>query len=392
MKKYILFFLLIVFSACNRTKNNTELLDEKGILIVDVTKKYPKSDAIFIQEIAEVEYIPLETNNDFLCHGNGVVAYIDDNIIIFNNKPVRNILIFDRKGNALRRINRQGQGGEEYVAPTDVAFDKESNELYVNDVDKKKIFVYDIIGNYKRSFEHINGKRYTKIYNFNKEALLCYDRSAVEFDEQKYPFTIISKHTGERIKEVDIPFEKRISERYIFRDGNNTRIIGMYPIPEPAIELMGNAFVLNEISSDTIYQISKDYSMTPLIAQTPSVQQMGENPHYLCFIMGANNYQFMFTQKKEFNPETNTGFPTQALVYDRKKDEIFEQNFYNRDRSGESFDIISGNNNQSIYDFQPVRLKKYLENGELSGQLKEIAEKINEDDNPVLMIITFKKQ
>ena len=36
-------------------------------------------------------------------------------------------------------------------------------------------------------------------------------------------------------------------------------------------------------------------------------------------------------------------------------------------------------------------LKEALETGELSGELKTIAEGLKEDDNPVLMVVKFKE-
>jgi hypothetical protein len=40
---------------------------------------------------------------------------------------------------------------------------------------------------------------------------------------------------------------------------------------------------------------------------------------------------------------------------------------------------------------ETLDLIEALEAGELSGELKTIAENLNEDDNPVLMLIEFKE-
>jgi len=103
--KNFLSFTVLVFAcvACNKTKSVTtdtsvSLPSEKNqFLTVDVTKEYPKSDRICVQNIADVEYIPLEANTDFLC--NGTVYYIDNSCIIYGNRDGE-ILIFDRQGNA----------------------------------------------------------------------------------------------------------------------------------------------------------------------------------------------------------------------------------------------------------------------------------------------------
>ena len=397
MKIFCIFFLLLLLFGCGKTKNNAVTDDGNSenvslnneILVVDVKKEYPKGDPLYIQDIDDVEYIPMETTTDFLLE-NRNPEYIDDSLIIYRNFNDGNIFIFSREGNALKRINRKGQSGEEYTGVSNLVFDKINNELYVNDMWQKKIFVYDINGNYKRSFWHLKGTQYNRIYNQSEQVLLCYN---VSFEgEDRYPFKIISKQNGDKIKDIEIPFEKRIDLKYRFIDENNVmQLISGHPAA-PAIKVDGNNFILNEASSDTIYKLSEDLSLTPSMIQTPSVQSMGENPQYLAFVMNTRDYYFMFTQKKEFDKATQSGFPTIALVYDKKKKELFEQNFYNRDMPGKSFEFMEEvNDNQIVYRYQAYKLKDDLAKGELSGKLKEIAEKIEEEDNPVLMVITFKK-
>jgi hypothetical protein len=395
MKNYLLFALLFACIACNKTKNSTRETsvtnETNQFPVIDVTKEHPKGDRICLQDIAEVEYIRLETTDDFLCAGN--VAYIDS-IIIYRNRN-NEILIFDRQGKAKHKINRKGQSGEEYAMLSQcLLYDKKNNELYVNDMMLKKIFVYDIEGNYKRSFHHLRGTQYNRFYLFNEQYLLCYNNSIEGFEEEKHPFKIVSRQTGELLKEFDIPFSKRISIRYHFREGNVSQTSLGDPQPEPLVRT-GDKWIVNEVSSDTIYRLSEDFSLTPVMAQTPSVQSMGENPQYLSFVMDSYHYQFMFIQKKEYDRETQQGFPTTAVMYDKKTGQIFEQNFYDANRPDKVFEFYQNNTNQMaesnqyFHEYPAHILKNFLEKGQLTGRLKEIAEQIDEDDNPVLMIITL---
>ena len=103
----ILIMLLLIIAGCG--KNNQPANE---LSTVDVTAKYPYKELI-LQDFMDVEYIPLETTDEFLCMGS--LWGVGKNIIIatnFNNDG--NIFIFDRKGKALKRINRKGQGNEEY--------------------------------------------------------------------------------------------------------------------------------------------------------------------------------------------------------------------------------------------------------------------------------------
>ena len=408
MNKLLLFFLLLIFAGCGKTKNKTIVnesesfavesvfLGKNGVLITDVTKEYPKSERINIQDIADVEYIPLETKKDFLCSSGGTISYIDDSIIIYINRREGDILIFDREGKAKQKINKKGQSGKEYGFLNSLCYDKEKNEFYVNDMMTQKIVVYDVEGNYKRSFRHLPESTYNPIYLFNDQYLLCYNNRIQGFDKEMNPYKIVSKQTGELIKELDIPFSKRISSTIYYREGDFGGKIAAKPYPEPIIK-NGDTWVLNEISTDTIYLLSADLKLTPLMVQTPSVQSMGESPKYLSFVMDSYNYQFMFIQKKELDIKTLTGFPTTAIMFDKKNKKVLEQNFYDVNRPEKVYEFYLENTNKMAKDNQyygeypAFRLKKYLEKGELKGRLKEIAEKIEEDDNNVLMIIKFKK-
>lgn len=103
----------------------------------------------------DVEYIPLETNDEFINQGY-VQAVGEKYIIVANYNNDGNIFVYDRSGKAIRKINRKGQGGEEYINFRCVTLDEENNEIFINDHYKKRIKVYDLEGNFKLQFEAEN--------------------------------------------------------------------------------------------------------------------------------------------------------------------------------------------------------------------------------------------
>ena len=105
----ILTLSLLVIGACGdgRKKSTDKCIS------IDVSKSYPKKELI-LQNFMDVEYISLETNNDFI--NQGIVMDIGEKfILVKNNVMDGNIFVYDRKGHALRIINRKGQGPEEYI-------------------------------------------------------------------------------------------------------------------------------------------------------------------------------------------------------------------------------------------------------------------------------------
>ena len=128
MKKAIVFLVTILFvmAGCGENKQLTD-----DFVIVDVTKSYPKKELI-LQDFLDVEYIPLETNDDFITMAH--IEAIGKEVIIFRNRNRAtdgNIFIYDRNGKGLRIINRLGQGAE-------AELDEESNPVIMLAKYKKK--------------------------------------------------------------------------------------------------------------------------------------------------------------------------------------------------------------------------------------------------------------
>ena len=50
------------------------------------------------------------------------------------------------------RLTGRGQGNEEYYATNGIYLDDEKGELFVGNLQQRKIMTYDLFGNFKRSF------------------------------------------------------------------------------------------------------------------------------------------------------------------------------------------------------------------------------------------------
>ena len=378
--------LLLVMTSCGSDNASTD-----GFITVDVTKSsYSPKKELVLQDFMDVEYIPLETNDEFINQGY-VQAVGEKYIIVTNYRKDGDIFVYNRNGKAIRKINHKGQGGKEYISFRTITLDEENNELFVNDHYAKKIVVYDLEGNFKRSFkQNDKGKSlfYWEIFNYDKENLICYD----ELNEE-IPFLLISKQDGSITKEIKVPFkEKKVFIQLLkYEGGIRTAGPGNYSRITP---FKGN-WILLEPSSDTIYTLMPDCSLRPFIAKTPPVHTM--NPEfYLILKLVSDRYYFMESIKNVYDFRKEEGFPKTYFVYDTQEKDFFSYIIYNGDYSDK----------RELYMvmFTPINAKGELwatidafelcrdyKKGKLKGKLKDIAAKLGEDDNRVIMLVKPKK-
>ena len=371
-------FVMFGFIGCNQSKPQSE-----GLITVDVTNSdYPIKELI-LQDFMDVEYIALETQNDFF--NQGFVQAIGKKILLVRNRNSDgDIFVYDTKGKALRKINRKGQGGEEYTYITNITLDEDKGEMFVNDHFISKIIVYDLYGNFKRRFNHKEGATYHDIFNFDKDNLICCDEYG-----QDGSFVVISKKDGSIIKDIKMPFkEKKLLMQ-------QTKTLTVLPDYYRTITPYKGNLILLELSSDTVYSFSPDCSLLPFFVRTPSVESM--NPEvFLILRLLSDRYCFMETIKNVWDFNKHEGFPKTFFMYDFQEKNFFKYNVYNGDYSVKKEIYMNALRpaNLDIESWQPLEANLLIEsykNGELKGKLNEIAAKLNEDSNPVIMLIKHKK-
>ena len=390
MKKAGIFLVItMIMAGCggNRKSNN----QSEAFITVDITAGYPKKELI-LQDFMDMEYIALETTDDFLCQG--IVLAVGRGIILVKNQNNDgNIFVYDRNGKGLRIINRRGQGGEEYLRISEIALDEANGEMFVNDFSLGKIMVYDLFGKFKRSFRYERGA-YGEIYIFDNENLICYDSSFnPSAKTDKSSFFLISKQGGSIVKEIQIDIRQKKTPTGLRVESGNIRIDASAYFP---IIPYSDSWILTEYSSDTIFRFLPDYSLIPFIGRTPSIQSM--NPELL-FYPGiiTNRYLFMKTEMNETGAgNVARGVLTKAqLVYDKQEGVISEYTVLNNDYSTrQTVDMAKKTISKEIAFWQKIEAYELVDaykKGEVKGQLKEIAAQLEEESNPVIMLVKYKK-
>ena len=392
---WILILVALFLFGCGNGKQK----ESDGLITVDVSKSYPKKELI-LQDLFDIEYVPLETTDEMLTEGH--IQYIGDNYMIFKNlgRMAGEIFIFDRQGKAVRKINRLGQSGEEYLNILGVDYDEETDELFVNSHYSDKVFVYDSEGNYKRSFDYLDGTLYDPIKILDEERLIAYD-DYFEYDkvpEKRDCYLILSREDGRLLEKIHIPYEEKKSLIILRRDLNG-KLTGNWGIRNTLMPPYQDGWLLIEPSADTIYTYSASRGLMPLIVRTPPVNEM--DPEVFLFpTIFTDRYVFMQAVERSFNFGIDKDVPRTNLIYDKTEQTAYEGEVINRDFEGTPVNlwfahrvIMEFNDDEIAFAtrLEAPDLVDALNDGKLRGPLKEIASGLDEEDNPVILIAKYKR-
>ena len=378
MRNLLFLFTAVVMTAC--VGNQVA----EGIMTVDLNKDYPEKE-IILQDFMNVEYVPLESSDEFITRA-AVKAVGEKYFVLENNK----LLLFDRHtGKGIRVIDHKGQGAEEYTFAYRVVLDEANDELFVNDAGTHQICVYDLEGNFKRAFNHPEGHHFLDMTAFDDKTMICYDEQ-VYMDyasppTEKHTFHyMISKQDGSIVQEIKVPYEQLNVPMLMIDDMVSMTFV------RTTVPLQDDMLII-ENSADSIYLFTrKEQKLEPFMAKIAST-----DPERLMTIGTVTpHYCFFEVIDKTFDQSTGRSFPNRSFVYDRQTHEIFKSKVLNTDFiESEPVGMVRLAMNGKIACIQtlePHKLIEAYEKGELKGKLKDIASQLNEDSNPVIMVMTEK--
>ena len=388
MKHISVFFILflLVLIGCQQTiKKGEASLPEIEVDAILEEKE------IRIQDIAEdISYIPLETNDSMLLRGV-FLSICDDGIAIMYQVDGK-IFLYDGKGKVRGIVCRKGNGPEEYVGMQQAVVDWNRNELFVLDY-KSCVKVYDLDGHYKRILPIKDKVRDREMYPFGERYLAFFKevpnteigKQAGDFSPYS-PVLLMDKESGEI---TTLPYMKSSNVNIHLSTG----WVNSY-----ALYASGKQLYLSDISSDTIYHLNlQDHCPVPIITRTPSVKSMDGGDFFLNLEGATSRYYFFLRTGKEIkiSQRGDASKYMQSWLYDCQTGKVCLPIFLNDDYRSmklNAHDLIHCNNkdNHLYAKLEAPDLMEALENDELSGHLKSIAENLKEDDNPVLMVVKLK--
>ena len=356
---------------------------------LDVAKDYPEK-TINLEDIAEVRYVPLETTDQSLIQGIHKMATSDDKIVICD--LVQNtIFIFDKDGNFINSINKEGPGPQEYSSIQNFAVDFQKEEIYICDYPLKyRILTYSFDGGFIRESK-LDQKIWPSIlYNYDENHLIAYDNYNMESENaNKQPYSLINKGNGQ-VSPLPLIIENRKSNRVMTSDGD--KFMSFSIDIDPMIKT-DDGVVISDFALDTIYKYT-DHKLIPIGVR----KNLGQKD-LSAFCAYSSNYALLNIVKMDVD-EKNIGdaprkMDSELFLLDWKSSSISAVTIKMSDmirRNEIRWDSYSKDLHESgvAHSFRASVLIKRLKEQRLNGNLKEIASTLNEDDNPVLMMAKFK--
>ena len=404
MKKLYLILTCAVLCACgggNKQQKASAHESEStqaplSLPVLDLQKKYPQK-IINLQDIADVEYIVLESHKNALAGSQ--YAVVTDSMIVTISPFEDNILFFHRNGKFSHFFNCKGESGKEYTGISDMRVNVATKEIYINDNLKRCVQVYTYHGEYIRTLKlkstpH-NGYLMGTIYNCDEEHILAEDWWNVDkLKEQPtnhQPYYRISTSDGS-ISRLPLFIEKRIRDGFNWYDEESDTFGGMGVGLSP-VAYINDELIIADFGLDTVYSY-KENLLTP-IAVRKNRMKSEDVPIVAGIEAITDKYYLWYAFEKDIK---KTIWPDWTYLQDRRTGKCIQTKLVDKNitdkkhrfRSRPSANGYTVPKHHIIQYYPAYVLIELLEEGKLQGELKEIASKLTEEDNPVIMLAKFK--
>lgn len=368
MRKLILFLLLLLVVSCG--SNTRDYVD--GIIVFDNNLNYPETK-LKLSDVADIRYIRLKGMDEGFLVANlnnkGGNLFTDGRTIYI--KQERCIYVYDMEGNPLRKLDRIGNGPEEYKYINSFWVDPEENSVYV--YDGRGLLVYDTLFAFKRRVQYSSSLMHSMVPVNNKDVLL---HDKLKGYSNKAPYLLGSETSGELH-----PLPVILDRPYVHD------FEGMLEHPA-LIYGQGGIFMCN-MCSDTVRWLDRSLNVSARFVDKTAY----EKPDIMAVpAFETDDYLFF---SLIFSPIANPDMEERAFVFDKRDHKIYRlPNAQNRKFAlATDYCFLTCRNNTLNEDYAVVLYQAIdlIDNKDiLPGELRKIAETMNENDNPVLGLIKFR--
>ena len=354
-----------------------------SIQIIDLTK-LPKNDQqIKMSSFAsEIRYISLESNDNIIIEG-GPKFFVYDSLIVV--RAHRQIMVFDAKeGRFIRKIGDFGHGPNEFM---------NSHNSYLKD---GKIIISALGWDFEYIEYTIDGKIVNKIKTFN------HPREIAWLTDELYAFSYIKQSNSDSVL-LQVYDSKGLKVKTTFKDDRKFKNTNRFTYYGANFHRYNNQLFTKDCFNDTVFRIT-ERKMIPVFVFNSGRFSPPYNEkevldfteyHYISEIIESDNYLFFVLQFKKLS---------YFCYYDKRVRRVFVLSGLQAENVGYENDIDGfvpfrpqtlNENNELVGYVYPYQIKKWFDENpdkaaKLSPELKKLRT-INDNDNPVLMLVKLKE-
>lgn len=385
--------ILLLMSGCSPKEEKT---DSK---IIDIAAKVGTGEIVNLSKIAsEIRYVPLETKKESLIDGGMVsMFFVKGHIYVIDNT---NVKIFDSNGKYLSTINRLGRGPEEYTDILNASVDPVNGNITIFSY-SGILKEYDIYGNFISSvqipdladYDFINCMKFDDnnyISSVQQRSIKGEDYSLIVFDSQsKIKLKIANSASNSELAVVRIPslvrFENKI--RIIHREIDMDTVYSL-----TANMMLEESFVFNYGKYKMPYNKS-NYRETLASKTSKNISLSGnviESENYLFL-----NFNFRGIKSESYERRWNIV----CGIFNKENGELTLMKEPVKGKLGFKNDIDTGLvfwpysqcfDNSLVSMYSADKFKSFADSSVSSANVKEIAARLDENDNPVVVIVKLK--
>ena len=417
---YYLFCLWVVcmgitVTGCNPQGGSDKRANKGAVLVEDKESTLPETIQLsvsknyehefkFTDMVADVNYIPLETYEDYLLGNRTGLVRVTENFIFVASDGI--LFRFDRQGKFVGKINKIGQGPRE-CSVNSVGIDEQKQRIYIFDMMKQSITIFDFEGNFLWAFKH----PFTEDSD-SPSSISCDKRGNILFTfmttngQMKYKYVAVND-------KGEILYQCPNYDRYDLKHPVRAFSVSSHPIYEY------NTFSYYPyLYNDTVFCINDDYSCSPAwIIRLPDRITLEESLKACAYVtdwstLSGKNYLdgIREDQRKVYIYRTRCAYPEKTSpaylsIYDKQTKQLTENInplLKNDWDGGMDIDLTYDQQKENVLYklLQPFEMKERLTDNHFSKvrakypdkqkSLQTMINTVKEDDNPVVMIITLK--
>lgn len=393
---------------------------KSGKGIIDVESAVGKGRIVNLSEIAaDIRYIPLETNAESVIGNVWNLKFSKGKIYISDNKYT--ISIFTEEGKFIKKFSRVGRGPEEYV---------DISTFQVNDTDggieildrSGRIIRYDAEGNFieviDKLYKKARSQAFVKISDFIVSSWYINSRSE-ERSETKYGVTAY-RDSSDIISEKTLTSYSGMKTQQI--DGG--MMVFMRIDPPSLVKFKDEVrFMVSEC--DTIFSVDNKGQISDKFVLSYGKYQAPKGQDFDSYTNNETNFITLATGFNETERYMLFNFNLRALapepiervskgmdgkesvskntnvyaVFDKKKENLTFLNQPEKGTMGFKEDIkggfpfwprYTGNSGELISYRNALDIIMQAEDNYDDAFVNELASKLSENDNPVIIIVTPK--